>query len=115
MTKEENFVFAAGKSNWKPVSPGIHRQILAYDDKIMMVKVKFEKGGVGGLHNHLQSQVTHVVKGTFEMTIGENKHIIKEGDSFFVPPFITHGCVCLEEGLLLDVFSPPREEFLTEE
>lgn len=97
---------------WEDVGNGINRQIFGYDDKIMLVKAKFEKGGVGQLHSHYHSQVTYVDSGVFEMTIGDEKKIIRKGDGFYVPPNIVHGCVCIEEGMLIDVFSPHREDFL---
>jgi len=78
----------------------------------MLVKAKFEKGGVGALHQHPHSQATYVDSGVFEMTIGDEKRIIRKGDGYYVPPGIVHGCVCLEAGMLIDVFSPHREDFL---
>lgn len=97
---------------WEDVGNGITRQIYGYDDQIMLVKAKFEKGGVGQLHSHYHSQVTYVDSGVFEMTIGEEKKIIRKGDGYYVPPHVVHGCVCMEAGMLIDVFSPHREDFL---
>jgi len=97
---------------WEEVAPGMKRQVYGYDDKIMLVKVKFEKGAVGSLHEHHHSQATYVESGVFELTIGEEKKILKEGDGYYVPPHILHGCVCVEPGVLIDTFSPVREDFL---
>ncbi|MEO5910438.1 MAG: cupin domain-containing protein [Pelobium sp.] len=91
---------------------GIKRQLFGYNDQVMMVKVIFEKGAIGVLHEHHHTQVTYVESGVFEMTIGKQKQIIKKGDGYFVPPHEIHGVVCLEEGVLLDVFSPQRTDFL---
>lgn len=105
--------FLFGKDlDWEDVGPGLRRQIMGYDDKIMLVKVEFKSGGVGQLHEHHHSQVTYVESGEFEMTIGEDVKIIKSGDSYYVPPHVLHGCVCKKEGVLIDVFSPAREDFL---
>lgn len=98
---------------WEEVAPGMQRQIMGYDDKIMLVKVKFETGAIGALHEHHHSQVTYVENGEFEMTIGEEKKILKGGDAFYIPPHVLHGCVCLKPGVLIDVFSPHREDFLS--
>ena len=97
---------------WEEAGPGLKRQVMGFDDSIMMVKVQFQAGGVGQMHDHPHSQVTYVVQGEFEMTIGGEKKIVKEGDSFYVPPHVSHGCVCTHGGILLDVFSPCREDFL---
>ena len=97
---------------WEDAGNGIQRQVFGYDDKVMLVKAKFEKGGIGLLHQHPHSQVTDVDSGVFEATIGDTKKIIKKGDGYYVPPNILHGCVCIEEGMLIDAFSPLREDFL---
>ena len=97
---------------WESPAPKIERQLYGYDDKIMMVKVKFEKDGVGTLHEHPHSQVTYVESGAFEMTIGDQKKVLRTGDGYYVPPHVVHGCICLEAGMLIDVFTPMREDFL---
>jgi len=97
---------------WEDVGNGVTRQIYGYDDRVMLVKAKFVKGGVGSLHQHPHSQVTYVESGVFEMTIGDEKKIIRKGDGYYVPPNIIHGCVCLEAGMLIDAFTPCREDFL---
>ena len=97
---------------WEDLGAGVQRKILGYDDKLMLVRVKFESGSVGNLHSHHQSQVTYVEEGVFEMTIGEETRLIKKGDSYYVSPNIIHGVVCLEPGVLIDAFSPYREDFV---
>lgn len=97
---------------WEEVGPGLKRQIMGYDDKIMLVKVAFEKGAIGQLHQHHHSQVTYVESGEFEMTIGDEVKTLKGGDSFYIPPHAMHGCICKSKGVLIDVFSPIREDFL---
>lgn len=97
---------------WEDVGNGISRQMFGYDNRLMMVKAKFEAGGFGEPHQHPHSQVTYVESGEFEMTIGEEIKIIRKGDGFYVPPDTMHSCKCLQAGLLIDVFSPQREDFL---
>jgi quercetin dioxygenase-like cupin family protein len=97
---------------WEDLGNGIKRQVFGYDDKIMLVKVKFEAGAVGALHEHHHSQVTYVESGVFEMTIGANVKMITRGDGYYVPPHERHGILCKEPGILIDVFSPHRADFL---
>ncbi len=110
-TGSENFIFAADKE-WEPAGEGCTRQVMGYDGQIMMVKVKFEKGGVGALHSHYHSQVTYVESGKFEFTIKGEKKIVTAGDVLYKEPDAVHGCVCLEAGMLIDCFSPMRENFI---
>ncbi len=112
MTSTSNVFISGTNTEWEDVGPGLSRQILAYDDKIMLVKVRFEKGAIGEQHHHHHSQATYVESGSFEMTIGEEVQTLTAGDSFYVPPHAIHGCLCTEPGVLIDVFSPKRDEFL---
>jgi quercetin dioxygenase-like cupin family protein len=97
---------------WEQVDKGIQRKVMAYDEKVMLVKVKFEAGGIGTLHNHHHSQITHVESGIFEIEINGEKQVLKGGDAYYIPPGINHGAVCIEAGVLIDVFSPMREDFI---
>ena len=100
------------ETTWEDLGNGVQRKIYGYDDKIMLVKAKFEAGAVGPLHEHYHVQVTYVESGVFEMTIGDEKKIIRKGDGYYVPPHAVHGCVCVEPGVLIDVFAPHREDFI---
>lgn len=97
---------------WEQMSEGVKRKIMAYDDKLMLVRVEFEKGGIGNLHHHYHVQITHVEKGKFEVEISGQKKILQAGDAFYVPANAVHGAVCLDDGVLIDIFSPMREDFI---
>ena len=113
MKKLQSEVFQVGSTmKWEQVWPGIERQMMGYDDRIMLVNVKFKRGAIGQTHKHPHSQTTYVVNGSFEVTIGDEKKVLNAGDGFYVPPQIMHGAICLEDGILIDVFSPHREDFL---
>ncbi|WP_019991216.1 cupin domain-containing protein [Rudanella lutea] len=98
---------------WEQVSSSVRRKIMAYDNQIMLVKAEFAQGGVGPIHDHFHSQVTYVESGVFEVSIGSEKKILTTGDAFYIPPHVPHGAVALEGGVLVDVFSPIREDFMT--
>lgn len=94
---------------------GIRRQILGHGDTLMAVRVWFEAEAVGVLHSHPHAQVSYVESGEFEFSVGGEKRIVKAGDCVYAEPGIEHGAVCKSKGVLLDVFSPMREDFLPEE
>jgi quercetin dioxygenase-like cupin family protein len=98
--------------SWEEAGNGVQRQVFGYDERVMLVKARFEKGGIGVMHSHPHSQVTYVESGVFEMTIGAETKIIRKGDGYYVPPDVLHGCTCLEAGMLVDAFSPMREDFV---
>jgi len=91
---------------------GVSRQVLGYNENLMMVKVSFLKGAIGAVHAHPHTQTTYCVAGSFEFTIGNETKIIREGDATYIPPSVMHGVVCLQEGVLIDTFNPVREDFL---
>jgi quercetin dioxygenase-like cupin family protein len=97
---------------WTNVAPGVQRAILAYDESVMLVKVKFEKGAIGTLHQHPHVQITYVASGQFEVELGGVKKVLHQGETFFVASNVWHGVICLEEGVLMDTFSPMRKDFI---
>ena len=97
---------------WEKVGEGVKRKIMTFDDKIMLVKVHFDEGGIGYKHEHYHSQVTYIESGEFEFSIGDETKLVKEGDSVYIPPHVLHGAICKKTGVLIDVFSPIREDFM---
>ena len=100
--ESNNFQFEA-EMPWESAGEGIVRQIMGYNDNLMMVKVKFETGAIG---------TTYVASGVFEFTTDGETKIVRPGDGVYMKPGILHGCICLEAGVLIDTFSPMREDFL---
>lgn len=113
MTEQLNRILIEDKTlEWEVIDDTCKRKIMTYDDNLMLVKVAFEKGGVGALHHHPHLQMSYVAEGAFEVFIGGAKKVLKSGDVFFVPTEEVHGVICLEKGLLIDVFNPCRKDFL---
>ena len=88
------------------------RKVLSYNDDIMMVEVHFATGGVGAVHTHPHTQCTYVRSGLFKFTIEDKAVIVGPGDSLVFESNQPHGTLCLEEGILVDVFTPMRKDFL---
>ncbi len=110
-TRSANFNVSS-ELEWEQVGEGLSRQIMGFDGQLMLVKVKFEKGAIGYVHEHYHSQASYVVSGKFEVMINGEKKVLEEGDGFYIEPDAPHGAVCLESGILIDTFSPVRQEFL---
>jgi quercetin dioxygenase-like cupin family protein len=109
---DENRYVVAAKLPIQEVGEGVGRRILGHDGQLMMVEVRFARGAVGARHSHPHRQVTYVATGKFAVTIGETTRVLQPGDSFFVPPGVEHGVLAQEEGVLIDVFTPGRDDFL---
>ncbi|MEA4936754.1 hypothetical protein SDC9_121219 [bioreactor metagenome] len=100
--QKESPVYKAGE--------GIQRQFVAYDKDIMVVKVHFEKDAIGTIHTHPHAQATYVVSGVFDVNVGTETMRLFAGDGSFVPSAVSHGCTCIEEGILVEIFTPVRED-----
>lgn len=103
--------------NDKPLSvvdngKGIVRKVMGHEGKMMAVINEFETGAVGDIHSHPHEQMTYVLSGRFKFTIDGVEKEVAAGDCMHKNPDIVHGCVCLEKGTLLDIFTPIREDFL---
>lgn len=109
--KGENWCF------WKDVesevtAPGVERKVLAFCDELMCVENTFKAGGIGAMHHHPHTQITYVASGSFRFTIGDKTYVVKKGDTLLKQNDIVHGCECLEDGVLVDFFTPMREDFI---
>ena len=109
--ESNNFQYES-EMKWENAGAGVVRQIMAYNDDLMMVKVKFETGAVGTPHTHPHTQATYVASGVFEFTTDGETKIGHPGDGIYMKPGVLHGCRCLEAGVLIDTFSPIRKDFL---
>lgn len=111
--KNERWVFSANAEAQK-AGEGVVRKVLAYSDDVMCVENTFKKGAVGALHSHPHTQITYVASGKFEFEIDGVKKIVQKGDSMLKKDGVVHGCVCLEDGILLDIFAPYRKDFVND-
>ena len=91
---------------------GNTRRVLAWNDQLMAVEVGFEKGTVGAPHTHPHTQCSYVLSGKFSYSVEDEQVELHPGDSIVVPGGLVHGTVCLEAGMLLDIFTPAREDFV---
>lgn len=97
---------------WETVTDGVRRKIMTYDANLMMVKVAFETGGIGAAHSHVHTQMSYVASGVFSITIADKTRFVKAGDAYYIPSNVNHSAVCVEDGVLVDMFSPMREDLV---
>jgi quercetin dioxygenase-like cupin family protein len=107
----KNFVFN-DEVEWEDVNPGVRRKLLAYDKDLMTLIVEFKKDSIGYIHKHFHTQISYIISGSFEVTINGEKKIQKAGDAYYLQSNIEHGVVALEDSLLVDIFTPAREDFI---
>ncbi|MDZ7717721.1 MAG: cupin domain-containing protein [Balneolaceae bacterium] len=110
-------VYKSDNKHGKEIAPGVFRKI-AHLEKIMAATIEFTGGPMDQPdkpHSHPHEQVSYVAAGSLYLFLGEEKHLLEEGDLFLVPSNVPHSIQTLSEKVkLVDVFTPLREEFLTD-
>jgi quercetin dioxygenase-like cupin family protein len=92
----------------------ITRRIVS-GEKAMIAQVMLKKGDVVPQHSHPNEQVTYILEGALEFALGEageHKLVVRAGEVLVIPADLPHAAVALEDTLDLDVFAPPREDWL---
>jgi quercetin dioxygenase-like cupin family protein len=92
--------------------PGVVRRTLASGDRATVVEVTVAKGAAVPPHQHEHEQVGYVAKGRLRFEIGGETRELVEGDSYLALSNVPHGVVALEDSIAIDIFSPPRTEYL---
>jgi quercetin dioxygenase-like cupin family protein len=106
-------------TNWDDVkierpSPGIRRQMVV-GERLMICRFTFDPFLITPEHTHPHEQMTLVIKGKVKFIIEGEVRIVSPGDVLYFPPHNRHGATMLdEEVVLIDIFSPIREDFLLE-
>lgn len=92
---------------------GAERRVLAFGGRLMAVEFRFEAGITAPMHKHPHEQIGYVVDGELDFLMeGKEPVRLKQGDSYYVPPETMHGVVIYARTVLLDCFTPLREDFL---
>jgi quercetin dioxygenase-like cupin family protein len=90
---------------------GLSRQVLAYNEKLMLVRHLMEAGWVGARHSHPHEQLVYMIRGLIEFSGPGGTFEARAGDSFVVPGGTEHQARALEASEVLDVFTPSREDY----
>jgi len=94
------------------VIKGVHLKTLVYGEKTLMTEIKLEKGAVIPTHNHPHEQTGYLISGKLEFWIDDERTIAESGDGWNIAKEVKHSATALEQALLIEVFSPVREDYL---
>lgn len=97
---------------WEEVDVGVKRKIHPPGERLMMMEVRFETGAIGPEHSHPHEQYTYCLEGRLEFTVNGEKRILSRGETLHIPGNVRHGVKALEPSVLLDTFTPLREDLL---
>jgi len=93
------------------MNSGVVRRTLTDGDRLMLIEVTVEKGAVVPMHTHPHEQTGYLISGRVLFELGDEKREIGPGDCWLVPSNVPHQVTALEPCLLVDIFSPPREDY----
>jgi quercetin dioxygenase-like cupin family protein len=99
-------------SNFERIIEGISIKTLLYGDKTLLSEFHMEKGSNLPMHSHPQEQTGRLLKGRIILTIADEKAELNPGDCWIVPGNVIHGADVIEESIVIEVFSPVREDYL---
>ncbi|WP_227270802.1 cupin domain-containing protein [Roseobacter weihaiensis] len=96
-----------------PTPEGAERRVLAHGGGMMLVEFTFPKSGIEApMHSHPHEQLGYVKSGAIDLHMNGETTRLTEGGSYYVPPDMPHGVTILEPTVLVDAFTPRREDFL---
>jgi quercetin dioxygenase-like cupin family protein len=95
----------------EPLNPLIDREMLV-GDKLMLARVLMKKGAHVPLHHHHNEQVTYILEGALKFSVDGREIVVRAGEVLCIPPNMPHEAWALEDTVDLDVFNPPREDWL---
>lgn len=96
----------------KKTFKGVHLDSLAFGEKSQVTKMNYELGNYASPHQHPHEQSGYVVSGRYELTIGDETYELTAGDSYSIPGNQIHSFKVKEAGEVVDVFTPPRKDYI---
>jgi unsaturated pyranuronate lyase len=92
--------------------PGLKRRVRAFNDKLFLVEHQMTEGWVGKVHSHPHDQGVYIVRGLLNITCQGQSFEVRSGDTFVVRGGVEHGATALEDSIVVDVFTPCREDYI---
>jgi quercetin dioxygenase-like cupin family protein len=96
----------------KEVISEVFARRFVYGEKTMVAQVYLKKGAVVPLHRHENEQITYILEGALELELEGQRVVVGKGQVLVIPSGVPHSAVALEDTLDLDIFSPPRQDWI---
>ena len=92
------------------VNPQITRKAI-HSSSMTIARLELQKDAVVPAHSHHHEQITMVERGALQFAINGGEQVVRAGESLVIPPHMPHGVVALEDTVVVDIFSPSREDW----
>jgi len=93
------------------LNPLLGRKMI-HSQNMTIARIRLRKGAVVPIHSHANEQVSMVESGVLRFTISGEERILRSGETVVIPPDAPHLVEALEDSLAVDLFSPPREDWI---
>lgn len=93
------------------LNPLLERQFVSAE-KAMLARLLLRKGCIVPMHHHENEQITYVLEGALKFTLDGGEIVVRAGEVLVIPPNAKHSAEALEDTIDLDVFTPPREDWI---
>jgi quercetin dioxygenase-like cupin family protein len=94
------------------LNPLVSRQMI-WGERTMLARIVLRKGAVVPEHHHENEQITYIVEGALRFTMGDGRVItVGAGQVLVIPSNLPHSAVAIEDTLDLDIFTPPRADWI---
>ena len=87
--------------------------MMGYNDKLLLAEHEMTKGWAGSVHSHPHDHIVNVVRGHLKVICGDATFEVCRGDSFVVRGGVDHGATAIEDSLLVDAFTPCRQDYIS--
>jgi quercetin dioxygenase-like cupin family protein len=94
------------------LNPLIDRQFV-YGEKSMLARLILRAGCVVPTHSHENEQITYILEGALKFTLEGKEHVVSAGEILVIPANVPHGAEALEDTVDLDIFCPPRADWIS--
>jgi quercetin dioxygenase-like cupin family protein len=94
------------------LNPLLQRQLMV-GHQVMLSRILLKTGCVVPLHSHHNEQISYVLEGSLLFSIDGRDIVVKAGEVLAIPPHLPHRVEALADSLSLDIFNPPREDWLS--
>jgi quercetin dioxygenase-like cupin family protein len=103
---------SANQNPWIEIVPGIRRRTVTHGASMYQMIAQLDAGSRMPEHKHPQEQVVHILEGKMRLIVSGEPHELSGGESFYLASNIPHGVETIEDTMVLDTFSPPRDDYL---
>ena len=93
------------------LNPQLKRQFVV-GESVMIARVLLKKGCVVPLHSHHNEQVTYILEGALKFVLKDREITVRAGEVLCIPPNVPHEAIAMEDTVDLDIFTPPREDWI---